>query len=209
MNEKITTGSSVSEIFKMLETPSAFDACTPLSDIFNPSPAAQRLQEVMAVADSPKRKDDIDRIFGDHLARQVRAEQEEFQLNIERARFDRIEREEMARLSARAKWETSQQSPAPLGTTSAKGAPATQGNIMKKKALIAALEHEWPSIEADISEATRNGLKAVGHAGEHGDWDKDKARAWAVSKGKIKQTASVHSLVGAWPGATTRHTINR
>lgn len=88
-------------------------------------------------------------------------------------------------------------------------APEKQVDAMKKAALIAALKYEWPSIEADIREATRNELKAAAHTRKHGEWDKDKARAWAVSKGKIKQTTPVHSLAGAWPGTTTRHTINR
>ena len=100
-------------------------------------------------------------------------------------------------------------SPTPVMAESTSDAPATQNSIMKKVALIAALEHEWSSIEADISDATRNGLKAAAHTGKHGEWDKDKARAWAVSKGKIKQAAPVHSLAGAWTGATTRHTIGR
>lgn len=91
----------------------------------------------------------------------------------------------------------------------ADNAPSKQANTMKKGALIAELQYEWSSIEADISDATRNGLKAAAHTGTHGEWDKDKARAWAVSKGKIKQTAPVHPMAGAWPGATTRHTINR
>ena len=82
-----------------------------------------------------------------------------------------------------------------------------QVNAMKKAALIAALEYEWPSIEDNISEATRNGLKAAAHTGKHGEWDKDKAREWAVSNGKIKQSAPVHSLAAAWAGTTTRHTI--
>lgn len=86
-------------------------------------------------------------------------------------------------------------------------APAKQVNSMKKAALIAELEYEWSSIEADISDATRNGLKTAAHTGKHGEWDKDKARAWAVSKGKIKQAAPVHSLAAAWSGAVTRHTI--
>ena len=85
--------------------------------------------------------------------------------------------------------------------------PVKQVNAMKKSALIAAFEYEWPSIEDDISEATRNRLKAAAHTGKHGEWDKDKARAWAVSNGKIKQSAPVHSLAGAWPGTTTRHKI--
>ena len=85
--------------------------------------------------------------------------------------------------------------------------PVKQVNAMKKSALIAALEYEWPSIEDDISEATRNGLKAAAHTGKHGKWDKDKARAWAVSNGKVKQSAPIHPLTGAWPGTTTRHKI--
>ena len=99
--------------------------------------------------------------------------------------------------------------PTPVVAERTSDAPAKQGNTMKKAALIAELKHEWSSIEADISEATRNGLNAAAHTGKHGEWDKDKARAWAVSKGKIKQTAPVHSLAGAWPGATTVHTISR
>ena len=95
--------------------------------------------------------------------------------------------------------------PAPVA---ADDAPEKQVDAMKKAALIAKLEHEWSSIEADISDATRNGLKAA-HTGKHGEWDADKARAWAVSKGKIKQTAPVHHLASAWPGATTRNKINR
>ena len=91
----------------------------------------------------------------------------------------------------------------------ANDAPEKQVDAMKKAALIAALEYEWSSIEADIREATRNGLKAAAHTGKHGEWNKDKARAWATSKGKIKQAAPVHSLAGAWPGTTTRHTISR
>ena len=45
-----------------------------------------------------------------------------------------------------------------------------QERPMKKVALVAALEHEWASIEADLSEATRNGLKEAAHAGKHGEW---------------------------------------
>ena len=77
---------------------------------------------------------------------------------------------------------------------------------MKKAALIAALEHEWESIEADLSEATRNGLKAAAHAGTHGEWHKSKARAWAVSRGKIKQAApEIHPAI--WAGTVTRNRL--
>lgn len=93
--------------------------------------------------------------------------------------------------------------PAPVADSTS----TTQDVTMKKAALIAQLEYEWASIEADLSDATRNGLKAAAHAGKHGEWYKDRARAWAVSKGKIKQDAPVHSLAAAWSGAVTRNTI--
>lgn len=90
--------------------------------------------------------------------------------------------------------------PAPVVADSASNAPSMP---MKKIALTAELLFEWPTIEADMREASRNGLKDAAHTGKHGEWDKDKARAWALSKGKIKQkpTASV------WPGAITKHHI--
>lgn len=87
-------------------------------------------------------------------------------------------------------------------------AQAIQVNAMKKAALIDAYGHEWPSINTDLSDATRNGLKVAAHAGVHGQWDSDKARAWAVTKGKIKQDAPVHSLAAAWPSVVTRHRIS-
>lgn len=96
--------------------------------------------------------------------------------------------------------------------TAVSGAPApvaadmpstAQDAPMKKAALIAALEHEWPSINADLSEATRNGLRDAAHAGKHGEWHEPKARAWAVSKGKIKQAAPALRMVSVWPGNVT------
>lgn len=108
-----------------------FDLTDPL-DFFNVSPAAQRLQAVLAEADSLKRKDDIERLLGERLAGQVQAEQEELQLSIEREEFDRIEREETARLSARAKWEASQQAaqamPAPAQTAPVVAISASGGD---------------------------------------------------------------------------------
>ena len=97
--------------------------------------------------------------------------------------------------------------PAPVVAVDASNAPKTQSNFMKKVALIAELEYEWQSITKDISDAARNGLKAAAHAGKHGEWDRDKARAWAVSKGKIKRAAHVSTPAAPWPGAVTRHTI--
>lgn len=92
--------------------------------------------------------------------------------------------------------------PAPVVEDSAS---ATEDLPMKKAALIAALEHEWPSIERDLSDASRNGLKAAAHSGTHGKWYKARARVWAVSEGKIKQAAPAHPITGAWAGGVTRH----
>ena len=39
---------------------------------------------------------------------------------------------------------------------------------LKKSVLIAELKHEWPTIEADISEASRNGLVAARVKGRAG-----------------------------------------
>ena len=63
--------------------------------------------------------------------------------------------------------------------------------ILKKIALIRELEHEWPTIERDLSEASRNGLSEA-KADKHGYWDADKARQWADSNGKLKKSAQVY-----------------
>lgn len=104
-----------------------------LMDAFKLPPAAQRLQSVMDEAAAWQRKEDIKQVFGALLAEQARKESEELQLAIEREEFNRIERDEMARLSARAKWQASQQAeqaakvaPAPApATDAATPAPVT------------------------------------------------------------------------------------
>lgn len=92
---------------------------------------------------------------------------------------------------------------APVADIASK-APGTQSLPMKKDALIAAFQHGWPSIAADINEASRNGLKAAAHAGKHGYWHAPKASEWAVSKGKIRQAAPTLPMALGW-GAVTRN----
>lgn len=85
--------------------------------------------------------------------------------------------------------------------------PATNPRrILKKCALISDLEHEWPTISKDLSEASRNGLSAS--AKKEGGWDVEAARAWADSRGKLKTQA--HVLVNSaslWNNSVTRHKL--
>ena len=96
--------------------------------------------------------------------------------------------------------------PAPLVTGGEIATPKTN-QIMKVSALINECEFEWSTIREDIREASRNGLKTDAHTGKHGMYDIVKARAWAVSMGKIKQDKHIHSLTGAWAGVVTRNKI--
>jgi hypothetical protein len=80
--------------------------------------------------------------------------------------------------------------------------PQSNTVTMKRKALIDELRPQWPTIEADLSEASRNGLSAASVG--NGMWDRDEALAWAKSRGKLK-TSNVHALPGAWPSGVTRH----
>lgn len=69
---------------------------------------------------------------------------------------------------------------------------------IKKKALVVRLKGEWPNIEARLSEQSRNGLKAAAHAGKHGYWYLEKARAWALKEGDILEKKVVPSSAFNW-----------
>jgi hypothetical protein len=97
--------------------------------------------------------------------------------------------------------------PAPVVAESARVTPEKQVNAMKKSALILAHKHEWPLIERDISEASRNGLTSAAHTGKHGLWDADKACTWAVSNGKIKQAARTNILDACWSPTGRRNAV--
>lgn len=96
--------------------------------------------------------------------------------------------------------------PAPVVTGGEIATPKTN-QIMKVSALINECEFEWSTVREDIREASRNGLKTTAHTGKHGMYDIVKARAWAVSMGKIKQDKHIHSLTCAWAGVVTRNKI--
>jgi len=74
---------------------------------------------------------------------------------------------------------------------------------VKKTALVRELQGEWPSIEKDLSEASRNGLAAA--RVRHGFWDVQKVKDWGKSRGKLSKPATVHPLGAPWPGQVTRH----
>ncbi len=87
-------------------------------------------------------------------------------------------------------------------------APAeASADIAKRTALVARLQHEWPTIEADLNEASRNGLRDAARAGTHGFWRVDKAREWAQQRGKLRQKADVHPLNSLWPGPVHEHRL--
>ncbi|WP_139147000.1 hypothetical protein [Hydrogenophaga sp. PML113] len=65
---------------------------------------------------------------------------------------------------------------------------ATSSSLaMKRKALVLAVKSDWPTVEADLREASRNGLKEVAHGGN--GWSLDLARGWAKAKGKLRMVA--------------------
>lgn len=88
---------------------------------------------------------------------------------------------------------------------SASNTTTTPRNVMKKKALIGEVLYEWPTVEADIREASRNGLKKEAHAGKHAEWDVDLARQWAKKNGKLKTAHAESHPHAHWPGGVTRH----
>ena len=103
--------------------------------------------------------------------------------------------------------ETVEQHPAALVMSDPE--PISWADVLKKEVLIATFKHEWPSINKDLGEASRNDLKEAAHTGRQSYWYKDKAHAWALSKGKIKPDEPVHHLDSAWSGVTARNTISR
>lgn len=78
--------------------------------------------------------------------------------------------------------------------------------VLKKKVLIEELQGEWPTIIKDLSDASRNGLKAAKAEG-HGMWDVEKASEWAESRGKRgrRKSAQENTLNSVWPGKGTIH----
>lgn len=80
--------------------------------------------------------------------------------------------------------------------------PAEERPQLKKSALIARLEREWPTIEADLKEAARNGLIVARVPEKKGWYYSEEARQWAEARGKLR-TSSV-TMLSASPFPTTK-----
>ena len=74
------------------------------------------------------------------------------------------------------------------------------GPTLKRVALVKRNSRLWPSIEADLSEASRNGLSVARITGRPGYWNEARAVAWATERDK---------LVGTMPNtlSSTMHRI--
>ena len=84
-------------------------------------------------------------------------------------------------------------------------APATAKPVtLTRRALIEKYLPRWSTIEVDLSEASRNGLKDAANI-SHGVWDEQKALDWAESKGKLKDSSNVTAMASGWPGAGRVH----
>lgn len=55
----------------------------------------------------------------------------------------------------------------------------------KKSALVSECQSDWPTIERDIQDASRNGLAAAAKLADGRDWDKGRALEWAKERGKL------------------------
>ena len=85
---------------------------------------------------------------------------------------------------------------------------AVPPRILKKSAMLVKFQAEWPTIEADINEAARNGL-AVAKTGKKGMWHVDNAIEWARSRGKWLEPVRSHQIDAAWHGDSKKHTIGK
>ena len=80
--------------------------------------------------------------------------------------------------------QASSNGPPPINPGSVASSPKFS---MTRAALVAQHRHEWPTIDADIKDASKNGLTTA-KVGKRG-WDEDLAVEWARSKGKLNKPA--------------------
>lgn len=88
---------------------------------------------------------------------------------------------------------------------SASSTQERQRTILKKRVLIDELLHVWPSIQADMQDATRNGLNDAAKIDKHGCWHLEGARDWARMHGKLRNGHGTTSSP-VWPPSSGRYT---
>lgn len=75
----------------------------------------------------------------------------------------------------------------------AKTAKAHSADVVKRRELVRRLQARWPTIEADVSEASRNGLAAAARVDRKG-WLVKAAEDWAQKNGRIREAAQSGSI---------------
>ncbi len=74
----------------------------------------------------------------------------------------------------------------------------SEGLPMKRAALVEMVRSDWPTIEADLKDASRNGLKEAAHLGS--GWSLARATMWAEAKGKVKARSEKSVPASPWSG---------
>jgi len=120
------------------------------------------------------------------LIRQAEAERMAFDLPSFSAAMVPVSKDTAAQQSANGTSDETNLSPMP---EAARGIP--------RKTLVDRHRKQWPTIEADISKASENGLAAQAKAGDRG-WIEAEAIAWAE---QAKRLVEVHQLQAVWAGS--------
>jgi hypothetical protein len=84
---------------------------------------------------------------------------------------------------------------AQASTEPAQAEPPTDRPVPKRVA-VAELQPVWPSVLADINDASRNGLRAFAGAATGRGWHVERMRQWAAANWKLREPASVMSPHG-------------
>ena len=73
--------------------------------------------------------------------------------------------------------------------------PQPSGKKYSKAVMVDTFKSEWPTIDTDLSNASRNGLGGAARTGERG-WDPDKALDWAKRNGKTVKAKEKQPSIG-------------
>ncbi|MDZ4145389.1 MAG: hypothetical protein U1D29_12810 [Burkholderiales bacterium] len=74
-------------------------------------------------------------------------------------------------------------------------------NVMKRDAMIAAMKRDWPTIEADLREASRSANRDLKAANvRRGMWDVEAAKDWARQRGKLVTSNAPTVQPSPWQG---------